>query len=649
MTKGQGRVIMHRISFLLVLIALLFAPVLSFADEPPVPGPIGVELPMAAISAAPPKVLFSDDFKTNQAGWSTRSDDTVKRFISGNAYHIAVYKPDLMVSSTVPASSKFSDFVLQADAAMTAGPEASAYGVAIRVQDSQNYYVFALTGSNEFRMDKVKDLKYTSTNKNEPIPAGVLRSKSTANTMKIVAKGKILEFYLNDIKVATKNDDAYATGSIFLFASSPADLAGTEATFSNLTIWDAGAATPSPTPAPPATITPIPRGKLLFEDEFLGYSEGWTEENGDGYSYWLDLDGTYHISVSKVNMIAWSNVPGQYGDFVLEMENGAIEGAANSEAGILFRIKDKDNYYRFGTSGSGSFTFVKRQAGSWTTLIPWTLSNALYEGKGHADISIIAKGSTFTFYGNGVKLASYTESTFASGGAALYAGSLEKPTPVEVQFEYIGIWEAAGASVLPSPTTTPSTPARRTAKTLFSEDFTNNVAGWTTTSTQDYSKSISNGAYHIAVTKAGYMVWSAVPISQTTDFVVQFDTSVSSSVGNAATGLLFRYQDSDNYYQFVLNNAGAFSIYLVKKGEEINLSPALNTPAVVRTGGASNTVRIVAKGSLFDLYVNGTKVGSFTDATFSSGMLSYFTVNPNSSRSAEGTLSKVRVWDSIPD
>ncbi len=89
-----------------------------------------------------------------------------------------------------------------------------------------------------------------------------------------------------------------------------------------------------------------------------------------------------------------------------------------------------------------------------------------------------------------------------------------------------------------------------------------------------------------------------------------------------AAGLVWRYQDKDNYY-IVRANAleNNVVLYKVEKGKRIDLDPkgaglfAYGKKAKVPSGEWS-TLRVIAKGNLFEVYLNGEKLFEVEDNTF---------------------------------
>jgi hypothetical protein len=95
-----------------------------------------------------------------------------------------------------------------------------------------------------------------------------------------------------------------------------------------------------------------------------------------------------------------------------------------------------------------------------------------------------------------------------------------------------------------------------------------------------------------------------------------------SGAADQAAGLVWRYQDQDNYYVARANALeGNVVLYKVEKGKRTDIDPKGSGPfAYGRKVGvptaAWSTLRIVARGSLFVTYLNGEKLFEVEDATF---------------------------------
>ena len=91
--------------------------------------------------------------------------------------------------------------------------------------------------------------------------------------------------------------------------------------------------------------------------------------------------------------------------------------------------------------------------------------------------------------------------------------------------------------------------------------------------------------------------------------------------GDRAGGLVWRYRDADNYYVVRANALeGNVVLYKVEKGKRTDLplkgaGRTYGMKAAVPSGAWSE-LKVVAKGILFEAYLNGQKLYQVEDATF---------------------------------
>jgi hypothetical protein len=95
-----------------------------------------------------------------------------------------------------------------------------------------------------------------------------------------------------------------------------------------------------------------------------------------------------------------------------------------------------------------------------------------------------------------------------------------------------------------------------------------------------------------------------------------------SGSGDQAAGLVWRYRDSDNYYVVRANALeGNVVVYKVENGKRSDLDPkgsgagAYGRKARVPSGTWS-TLRVTARGTLFEAFLNGEKLFEVDDGTF---------------------------------
>lgn len=201
-------------------------------------------------------------------------------------------------------------------------------------------------------------------------------------------------------------------------------------------------ATPTAIPTPTLLPTATPAMQLLFQDDFSDRSGGWNEGDWEGSSIWIE-DGDYHVLVKK----AYTGTSGwrmetSYADLIFEADARQVSGPDNNAYGLLFRYKNKDNFYRFSISGLGKYEIDKRLEGEWVSIKKWTPSEAINQGVAANHLKVICQGNTIEVYVNDQHLATVTDDSFSEGYIALTAAAYEEPD-VHVAFDNVKIWEVA--------------------------------------------------------------------------------------------------------------------------------------------------------------------------------------------------------------
>jgi hypothetical protein len=145
---------------------------------------------------------------------------------------------------------------------------------------------------------------------------------------------------------------------------------------------------------------------------------------------------------------------------------------------------------------------------------------------------------------------------------------------------------------------------------------------------------------HIEQTKRSTRV--TYPHQTFSDFTAEVDVRFADDVDFTLGGLLFRWQDDDNHYGFLVWNNGQYGLFKRVDGEVEELvnesSPYLNS------GVATNRLKAVVAGDSIDLYVNDEHVTRVTDSSLQEGRLGlHATVHSESPVSTEVYFDNLRV------
>jgi hypothetical protein len=196
--------------------------------------------------------------------------------------------------------------------------------------------------------------------------------------------------------------------------------------------------TPAPTSAP--SVTPIPTLPILvLSDSFDSNVNGWFTgawENDYLSSDRSIVDGKYRWDLTAKRGFIWYGYPDTPGlaDFSVSVDGQCVEGPAQKEYGLVFRVRD-GNYYVFRIDDVNQkyqlYLFYEKD---WTTLIDWTLSYAIRpEEVNH--ITVVGKGSQFTFYINGTYIDQASDATLANGKVGVLMGLSNSGDKAVIEFD----------------------------------------------------------------------------------------------------------------------------------------------------------------------------------------------------------------------
>ena len=280
-----------------------------------------------------------------------------------------------------------------------------------------------------------------------------------------------------------------------------------------------------------------------------------------------------------------------------------ISSSDNQALGVIFRYQDQDNYYRFSWCGAapcrrlekqvkGVFKVLAQDSGSYTV------------GQTY-NVQILGKGSTLQVAIDGKAVFTVTDSSFARGGVGLYSNN-----NAGSNFDNVVVEDLNSGAILLSSDFNDGT---RRGWTIIDEGATGGPSQW----------SAASGAL-VQTSKIGSSDASALGTFALYTHRPWKDYRASFAMKSAdddRLGMMFRYQDSDNFYRFVWNQA-APGRRLLKK--ENGVYKVLAEDAVPYTTTQSYKIEIIAQGTTLNVNVDGKPVFSTTDASFASGSIAFY-------------------------
>ena len=222
---------------------------------------------------------------------------------------------------------------------------------------------------------------------------------------------------------------------------------------------------------------------------------------------------------------------------------------------------------------------------------------------------------------------------------------IEKQRAV-IQTIKVPLWEALQTNPLaetesPYVTTETSQPVP-SAKLIYSDDFSNPTSYWPEMSSEGCESYYKDGEFHVIVNKTNWAAWRYNQnAGRFGDFIIEADIRQVSGDENSEYGLIFRCQNDDNYYYFLISADGYYLAGIRTDGKWTPLRRWI-TSASIEKGFSSNHLKVVCKASQIDIYVNGNRLATVIDNSFVDGYIGGILYTPGSS--AHGAFDNLKVY-----
>lgn len=189
-------------------------------------------------------------------------------------------------------------------------------------------------------------------------------------------------------------------------------------------------AAPAGSPPAGATAATTPAGRAptparaasgpAFQDTFAKSGSGLPTTAEARYDA-----GAYRIAPNAAERAVWANYGSPYGDVTVDL-TVQLGGGAPGAAGVVFWQAADDDYYVFAVSADGYYEVARYRAGRWSSLIPWTASDALKAGAANA-LRLETRGATVTVTANGRPLGTTQAPAPGAGRVGLFAATFAQP------------------------------------------------------------------------------------------------------------------------------------------------------------------------------------------------------------------------------
>jgi hypothetical protein len=181
--------------------------------------------------------------------------------------------------------------------------------------------------------------------------------------------------------------------------------------------------------AQPAQTTPLP-----YADDFSNPSSGWQTLSDISADVKYDA-GKLHFLIKQESLTQWSLAGKTFQDGVLEAEAQPNAGPTDNGFGLMFRVKDRKNFYHFEISSDGYWRAGVMRNGNWENWDDWAVNNAIRPGNAPNKLKVMMKEDTFTFFVNDQQVLQKQDKSFDIGDIGLFALTVIDKPGTDVSFD----------------------------------------------------------------------------------------------------------------------------------------------------------------------------------------------------------------------
>lgn len=200
------------------------------------------------------------------------------------------------------------------------------------------------------------------------------------------------------------------------------------------------------------------------------------------------------------------------------------------------------------------------------------------------------------------------------------------------------------------PADTPTTPTTETVDSadpaplvqptelvvVYEEDFSDSFSGWDDAFDNYTRKVYGNARYQIEINTTNLVAWGLAN-RDVADFEVEVEAKLEQGDITNSYGLLFRFQDPENFYRFDISNDGYYLLTKFLEGQWVTLVDWTASPHI--NAEEANQLKVSAFGANITAWVNGHQLASVVDDSLTHGNFGFFA----------GTFGDPYMWVSFDD
>lgn len=175
---------------------------------------------------------------------------------------------------------------------------------------------------------------------------------------------------------------------------------------------------------------------------------------------------------------------------------------------------------------------------------------------------------------------------------------------------------------LPAAAQGPTPESWRRGAGAVTDNFSRDNGLWTIDSGRDPLRTIARGRLTVRVPESEFFRWSTLDTAEGFgDFYVEVEATEEAGAPDAMLGVIFRYEDVDNFYAFVVSGDGWYALLKYVDGEVSRPIEWSETAALETGAGAANKLGVLADGRELAVYANEEELDRVEDRSFAEGQI----------------------------
>lgn len=185
----------------------------------------------------------------------------------------------------------------------------------------------------------------------------------------------------------------------------------------------------------------------------------------------------------------------------------------------------------------------------------------------------------------------------------------------------------------------------RQGNPAVSDNFSRDAGRWAIDSGSDALSFISRGRLSVRVPEEELFRWVTLDIDKAfADFYVEVDATHIDGPTDGMMGLIFRYEDADNFYVFLADAEGYFALLAYIDGELDRVIDWTESPVLNTDEGAENRLAVLASGREIIVLANDEELDRVQDRTFVDGDIA-LVAGTNQDGDLQVAFDNFGLWD----